>query len=113
MSETKEHPSRDGTPRKTSSAAPAAPERGASPIPRQQDARPGGPRSRTVEVLIAKRDGLLHPQTITQIAQALDALPDSKSSGPSAQAASRSSPAMGPAHRTYWSGKPPKRWNWS
>jgi subtilisin len=78
MSETKEHPSRDGTPRKTSSAAPAAPERGASPIPRQQDARPGGPRSRTVEVLIAKRDGLLHPQTITQIAQALDALPDFK-----------------------------------
>ncbi len=58
MSETKENPSRDSTPRRASAAA-AAPEVAVSPAPRKPEVQAGGLRSRAVEVLIAKRDGLL------------------------------------------------------
>jgi hypothetical protein len=77
MSETKENPGRDSNPRKASTAAAAhdvaAPP---APAPHEPEVKAGGLRPRTVEVLIAKRDGLLHPQSTEQIARALDALPD-------------------------------------
>ncbi|CAH2599273.1 S8 family serine peptidase [Rhodovastum atsumiense] len=81
MSETKERDgaNKDSATRKAGSGpAPQHPET-ASPHPLAAEAlSPGGVASRRVEILIAHREGALHPQSTDQIAQALAALPDFK-----------------------------------
>lgn len=78
MSETKAGTSRDATSKKASPIEEAQPEAAAPSPPPQQAVQPGGIQSRRIEVLITQRDGMLHPQSTDQIAQALNAMPDFK-----------------------------------